>query len=281
MAFAPSTLAAFNLGPEGRPPWLGVYFLGLLGPNGPLPLHLTEYARDRLRNFEDPTLARFLDIFHHRMLSLFYRAWARNQPTVSFDRTEDDRFGQYIASLCGLGMAALQGRDAMPDLAKLHFAGLLTCHTRHADGLQAILGAFLKVPFRIQEFVGAWMDIPEGSLCRLGESPTSGSLGMTVTIGARVWGRQHRFRIAVGPMSLEDYRRLLPGSESLRRLVAVVRNYVGLEFSWDLNMVLRKDEVPALCLGREARLGWTTWIKTDPFDHDAADLCLNAEAYVH
>ena len=97
--FAPATIAGFNQGTGGRAPRLLVYFLGLLGPNGPLPIHLTEYARDRLRNADDPTFARFLDVFNHRMLELFYRAWAQAHPTVSFDRPERGRFRVYLCLL--------------------------------------------------------------------------------------------------------------------------------------------------------------------------------------
>jgi len=117
LAFAPSTLAALQPGRGNRPPRLLVHFMGLFGPNGPLPLHLTEYARDRIRNSDDPTFARFLDLFHHRMLSLFYRAWAVAQPTVQMDRPATDRFAGYVGSLIGTGHPDLQDRDAFPDWA--------------------------------------------------------------------------------------------------------------------------------------------------------------------
>ena len=134
--FAPATLAGWEPASRTAPPArLLVHFFGLFGPDGALPLHLTEYARDRRRNHRDPTFQRFADIFHHRALSLFYRAWANSRPTVSFDRPEEDRFALYVGALIGLGMDSLRDRDAMPDLTKLHFAGHLACQTRHAEGL--------------------------------------------------------------------------------------------------------------------------------------------------
>ncbi|HYQ92212.1 MAG TPA: type VI secretion system baseplate subunit TssG, partial [Candidatus Competibacteraceae bacterium] len=190
--FAPSTLAAFE--PEGKsnpagavPPRLEVFFFGLFGPNGPLPLHLTDYVRDRLRNAHDPTLARFADLFHHRLLSLFYRAWADARPTVSFDRPDSDRFAAYVGSLFGLGMASLRNLDAMPDRAKLHYAGLLSGQTRHADGLRAILADFFTLPVEIGSFIGHWLTLPDSSRCRLGEASATGALGVTAVIGERVW----------------------------------------------------------------------------------------------
>ena len=279
MAFAPSTLAAFQWGQAGRPPRLEVLFLGLFGPNGPLPLHLTEYARDRLRNSDDPTLSRFADLFHHRLLSLFYRAWANAEPVVGMDRAESDRFGGYVASLFGLGLASLRNRDAMPDLAKLHYAGHFACHTRHPEGLRSMIGEFFGLPVRILEFIGHWLQIPDSGRCRLGESPTTGILGASAAIGGQVWDCQGRFRVVLGPMGFADFRRMLPGGQSLRRLVAMVRNYLGDQLAWDVQLVLNKAEVPELSLGGEnSQLGWTTWLLGRPPNRDMEHLYLDAVA---
>ena len=274
-AFAPSTLASFALGEGKVPPRLASYFFGLLGANGPLPIHLTEYGRDRLRNAGDATFVRFLDLFHHRLLSLFYRAWAINQPAVSFDRPEDDRFGVYLGSLFGMGLATARNRDAFPDLTRLRYAGLFANQTRHRSGLIAILRDFFRMPVAIREFAAGWLHLGEDMRWRLGRSRESGTLGRSATIGGRVWSCHHKFRIAFGPLSLDQYTRLLPGGDSLRRLVPLVRFYVGDELDWDVNLVLRRDEVPPLRLGREGRLGWTTWLTARSRAADAADLRLN------
>ncbi len=275
--FAPSTLARVEHRHDGVPRLLS-YFFGLLGPQGPLPLHLTDYAWARELQHDDPTLSRFLDCFNHRMLSLFYRAWAQAQPTVSLDRPREDRFGVYVGSLCGLGMPAMRGRDAMPDAAKLHFAGHLGCPTRHRDGLSAILGEFLDLPVEIEEFVGHWLTLPDDDRSRLGAARRSGELGRSIALGARVWDRQHRFRVRIGPMGLADYQRLLPGGDSLNRLVDVVRNYLGDELAWDLNLVLARREAPPVRLGQSGRLGWTAWLRTRDRDlaRDGDQLRLDA-----
>ena len=274
-AFAPSSISAFTPAEEGRKPRMEVLLFGLFGPNGPLPLHLTEHAKDRERNSNDPTFSRFADIFHHRMLSLFYRAWANAQPTVNFDRPEEDRFALDLGATFGLGMPSLKKRDAMPDLAKLHYAGWFASQTRSADGLESIVADFFKLPAMIQQFVGNWMEIPVEGRFRLGESMDTGALGMTAIIGARVWDRQNKFRIIMGPLDLEDYDRLLPGRDGLKRLIAVVRNYIGDELNWDLNLILKKEQVPPLRLGGEGQLGWTTWMTSEPLPEDGDDLMLN------
>ena len=274
LSFATSAIAGLER-PDGGVPRLEVLFLGLFGPNGPLPLHLTEYARDRLYNSSDPTMKRFADLFHHRLLSLFYRAWANAQPTVSYDRIENDRFAMYVGALSGYGMPALLKRDAMPDNAKCFYSGWLSTAVRSAEGLRSVVADFFQLPVEVEEFVGHWLDLPVESRCRLGESPESGTLGATAAIGARVWDCQFKFRLVVGPVTLTDYRRMLSAGESLERLRAIVRNYVGDEYDWELNLLLYADEVPQCRLGGDQQLGWTTWLGRRNNSAPARDLYLD------
>jgi type VI secretion system protein ImpH len=278
LAFAPSTVAAFDAGKDGLPPRLTVWFGGLMGANGPLPLHLTEYARERALHAGDWTLVRFLDIFHHRMLSLFYRVWADAQPAVQFDRPGSDRFAAYVGSLAGIGLSGLQNRDEMPDLAKLAFAGRFVCQSRHAEGLQALLAAFFELPMRIEEFVGQWLPLPDDCRCVLHESGGMAQLGVSATVGDRVWDCQTKFRIVAGPMGYADYERLLPGGACLDRLAAIVKNYAGLELDWELHLLLSQREIPRTQLGTLGQLGWTTWLVSQPPTSDADDLVLSPQA---
>lgn len=275
MAFAPASIASFGQSGEARKKRMEVLFFGLFGPHGPMPLHLTEYAHDRLQNAEDPTFSRFADIFHHRMLSLFYRAWAAPQPTINFDRPGQDSFSNQVGACFGLGMPSLQDRDAMPDLAKQHYAGWLSSQTRCADGLESMVAGFFKLPVKIEQFVGHWMTIPVEDRCYLGKSAETGSLGINSIIGAQVWDRQSKFRFTMGPLDLINYNRLLPGGNSLKRLISITRNYINDELTWDLKLILKKDEVPPLQLGGKTQLGWTTWLSNQPSEKDRADLTLN------
>ena len=277
----PASLAGLEPGKDGQPDRLIVHLFGMFGPDGALPLHITEMARDRQRNQGDATLRRFIDLFHHRTISLFHRAWADVRPTVSFDRPDEDRFGDYVGALCGLSTPGMRGRDAMPDLTKLHFAGLLSGQTRHASGLAAILTAFFHMPVRVETFVGGWLTLPESDFTRLGGGAATASLGSTALLGSRVWSRQHKFRLVFGPISLVEYERLLPGGLSFHRLVPIVRNWAGDALAWDVNMVLRQTEAPGIRLGQQGRLGWTTWLMPRRRTDDAADLFLEAGADSH
>jgi len=279
LSFPISTLAAFEAATDGRPPRLQVRFFGLLGANGPLPLHLTEFARQRILHYRDRTFARFLDIFHHRFLLLFYRAWAQAQPTASFDRPREDRFKTYLGALVGLGATGARDRDSVGDFAKLHFAGLLARQVRNADGLAQILGSYFRVPVRLESFVGHWMQLPESERTRLGVRWAQ--LGRDAVIGSSVWDRQHKIRIHLGPLSRADYEDFLPGSAAAERLVSWLRFYFGFEFAWDVRLVLARTEVPPLLLeahpARSARLGWTSWLGHRDAESDADELVLQLE----
>jgi type VI secretion system protein ImpH len=275
LAFAPSTLEKLHW-PEGAPvPRLFSRFFGLFGPNGPLPPHITEYALERELHFNDPTITAFFNVFHHRLISFFYRAWAESQKAVDLDRSDDRRYADYVGSVFGLGMESLRSRDTVQDAAKLYFAGRLACPTRNAEGLEAILQAYFEIKTEVQTFVGRWLDLPSDSLCRLGESPETGRLGMTAIVGSHMWVCQLAFRVRVGPMKLVDYERMLPHGKAFQRLKYWVLNYLGEQFFWDIQLVLEASEVPDTCLGKSGRLGWTSWIKTAPLTHDADDLILN------
>jgi type VI secretion system protein ImpH len=277
VAFAPSTLSACEV-KGGQAPRLEQRFFGLLGPNGPLPLHITEYARERLRHNADPTLARFLDLFHHRLGLFFYRAWAEARPTVHQDRPHEDRFTVYVGSLAGHGLPASRDRDAVPDHAKRFFVGHLARNPKNAEGLACILEGFFRLPVRVDQFVLGWLDLPRDQRSVLGgESRLSGMLGQGTVIGERVRDVQSRFRAVMGPMDLDRFGDFLPGGRSLERLRHWVRNYVGFEFDWEVQLVLARDEVPGIRLGREGLLGWTTWLGARRAATDADDLTLAPE----
>ncbi len=278
LAFPTSTIADY-IEEGGKPARLVNRMFGLFGPMGPLPLHMTEYARERRRNFRDTTLIAFANTFTHRLMGLFYRAWAAGQPAPQFDRKGDDTFEPKVAALSGHMGAGLQARDLMPDLAKRYFAGHLSSGTKTAEGLVTLLQSFFDAPVHLKEFVGCWLDLEPDDRWQLG----MGSLGRSTSLGTRVWTRAAKFRIVIGPLSLADYRRFLPGQGAIERLEAVVRNYMGDALDWDVNLILKSAEVPRVALGgAHAALGHTTWlgVRRDQ-SHDAADLTLSPPHVLH
>jgi len=273
LSFASSALARFRPATGAEPARLLVNFMGLLGPNGPMPLHVSEYVMQRQLDHDDAA-ARFLDVFNHRMISLLYRAWAAPRQEVNFEQDREDRFGVYIASLFGMGMAALRDRDGVDDVAKLYFAGRLAGQAKPPEGLRAILADYFGIDAAVEEFTGRWVEFPARYRCLMGQDAHTATLGSNLIVGRRVWECQQGFRLHLGPMGLADYERMLPGGKSLTRLVAWVRNYVGDELAWDVQLTLRKQEAPAARLGKVGRLGWSTWMITRPPAADAGDLVL-------
>ncbi len=274
--FAPATIAGVDKARAGLPPKLRIFSFGLFGPNGALPLALTEYARERKIHHDDSTLVDFADLFHHRLTLLFYRAWADAQSTASLDRPNDDAFTRHASSTVSHGFASLRNRDSVPDYARLNHAGHLARQTRSAESLCAILSNFFQVPVAMEEFVGRWLPLPPEQRTRLGPRPGA-RLGVDSIAGQAVWDRQHSFRLRLGPMSRSAYERLLPPGADHLPLRDWVREYIGLEFVWDARLVLRADEVPKATLARDTRLGWSTWIGTRQPGVDADDLLLDPE----
>jgi type VI secretion system protein ImpH len=279
LAFPTSSIAKIQAPANNKPGRLVNRFFGLFGPNGPLPLHLTEFARDRYRNFRDPTFLAFGNMLTHRLFGLLYRAWAVAQPAPSFDRSgqkgaearNKDKFAEKVAALSGHYGRGFDNRDEMPDLAKRHFVGHLSPGPRHANGLVSIVSAFVRAPVELQQFIGQWLDLEPDDRWQLGSSV---GMGLGTSIGERVWSHAAKFRLRIGPVSLVDFERLMPGSPSLQRLEAIVRNYVGDTLDWDINLVLAKNEVPKAVLGQTTMLGHTSWIGTPIRDKDADDLYL-------
>lgn len=271
VAFPPTAVAGVRRQRKSTQQQVDVFFFGLLGANGPMPLHFTEYVRERDYNSHDPTLRAFLDIFHHRMITLLYRAWGAARPEVQRDRTGSDRISGYIGSLIGLGDDPLLDRSSVPDDAKRFYGNRVNAPSRPAETLAAILADDFDVPVSIEPFIGNWIEIPKQNRCHLGASEISGTLGESVFCGEQLWDCQSRFRIVMGPMSIGHFRTFLPGSRRFTRLRDWVRSYLGRVLSWEVQLILRGEDVPPTQLGGESRLGLTTWLTTTPPDHDADD----------
>lgn len=258
LAFDGASIVSWDV---GSPPRIGVNQLGVFGPNGPLPLHVTEHAYQRAHQYQDSSFARFADVFHHRLISYFYRAWAETQPAVSHDRPEDDAFARRLAALIGERANEPDPTARAIGRMLLRAAGHMTGRTRHAEGLTKLLIASFEVPTRVEEFVGSFLPIPDALCWRIagtGDRP-SGVLGESSRIGTEVWDHQSKFRIVLGPLSREDHERFQPGQPALTQLIAIVQRYAGPELDWELRLQARGFTPTQLglygTLGRTAYLG--------------------------
>ena len=277
LAFAPSTLADVRQRESSELHDVSILSFGLFGPNGPLPLHMTEYARDRVHHHQDSSLTAFADLFHHRMTLLLYRAWADAQPTVSLDRPGDRSFENYLASLIGMGQPAQMERGSLSTHARFAAAGHLSRQARDAEGLEKILRLYFQIPVTVVQNVPQWMAIDKREQARLKGGRGMPRLGESAFLGVAVRDVQHKVRIELGPLSLETYNQFLPGELKATQLRDWLRQYFGIEFCWEVRLLLASDEVPASCLGAEQRLGYSSWLGIQPKPIARGDLTFTPE----
>jgi type VI secretion system protein ImpH len=284
LAFPTSQIQSLDWSEDG-PARMKVNFMGLTGPMGVLPRCYTELVRDRNRA-KDATLQDFLDLFNHRMISLFYEAWEKYRFFVTYERDEPDRFSRYLMSFVGLGTAGLERRQAVADESLLFYCGLFSLRTRSAAALEQVLGDYFDVPVEIEEFVGAWRALEPANQCRMeGGVPYSDQLGMGAIAGDEIWERQSRARIKLGPLSARQYLSFLPAGDAWEPLCAIARFFTGGEIEVEVQLVLQRADVPPCELREEGEtaplLGWFSWIKSGPaFGRDPGDtvLLLNESA---
>jgi type VI secretion system protein ImpH len=266
------------------PAEMTVAFFGLTGPEGVLPQHYTSLLLERIR-VKDFALRDFLDLFHHRLISLFYRAWEKYRLPFAYERSalegggEADACTQALYCLVGLGTAGLRGRQEVDDEAFLYYAGHFAHRPRPAVVLEGVLADYFEVPVEVRQLQGQWLRLgPDDRSVMPGAQHPEGLnalLGVNALAGDRVWEVQSKFRLRVGPLTYAQFRALMPNGGALRAFCQLTRSYAGPEFDFDVQPVLRAAEVPWCRLGPgEADgpyLGWNTWARSSPFREDVAD----------
>jgi type VI secretion system protein ImpH len=299
---------------EGRPlPTVTVTFLGLTGPSGTLPRHYTELLLRLKREGKGPerwALHDWLDLFNHRLIALFYRAWEKYRFFISYERgdyrrPDADPFTRCLFSLVGLGEPALRDRlrvavreedDDRPrervlaridDLALLYYSGFLAHRPRCASALEEMLGDYFGLPVAIEQFQGQWLRLDPANQSGF---QSNNVLGMNCLAGERVWDIQGKFRVRVGPLGYDDFVRFLPDRtpvperKALFLLSHLVRLFVGPELDFEIQLVLKAAEVPACQLGETdglgPRLGWNTWAVSRPRTCDADEAIFDAQEVV-
>jgi len=276
-----------------RPVEMTTSFFGLIGPNGVLPTHYTRLLIERLRS-RDPSLRDWLDMFHHRALSLYFRAWEKHRFFLEYERLRnansprDDRVTTCLYAFTGLGQRTLRDRLAVDDEAVLYYSGLFARYPRPAVALEWILKDYFEVPLEIEQFVGQWLTlaIEDRSMLPGGNEPDGRNcrLGMDAIAGDRVWDVQSRFRVRIGPVGYETFQAFFPTGSALLGLVQFTRLNVGPDVDFEVQVVLKGDETPWCHLGEAgqgAYLGWNTWVRNDPFVEDVDDAVFDCRAVEH
>ncbi len=275
---------------------VSVTFFGLLGATGVMPSHYTRLAIERSRR-GDTAFKDFLDLFTHRALSLFYRAWEKVSLAPAYERSQsstaaqEDLLTQAMYSLVGLGNAALaplepktsvlRGRLSFDDETLLYYAGHFSHRPRTAEGLSRVLNDFTGLPAQVQQYRGQWLSLrPEDQSSipsRMNPLGQNCQLGTNVVIGSKVWTGESRFRIRFGPLALHDFDALLPGNGRLKQVSELAAVYAGVEYDFDVQPVLRANCIPEMALTGTAQLGWSTWLVSRPPKKDGDESVLRPE----
>jgi len=308
LSFPPSSIYDIQPASAAMPvPAMTVAFMGLTGPSGILPQHYTELLLRLERDGKGPeksALRAWLDLFNHRLISLFWRAWEKYRFSIRFERgdyggQEQDTFTQALFSLVGLGLPPLHNRlcvasrpeataatrerilARIDDLSLLHYSGFFAHRPRCAAALEALLLDYFGFNVQVRQFQGQWLRLEPDSLSRLGAAGGNCELGVNLVAGDRVWDVQCKFRVRLGPLRYAAFHEFLPDRSAVPArkafflLAQLVRLYVGPELDFDVQLVLKSKDVPECRLTEDEAsgpcLGWNTWVRNQAMPRDAED----------
>jgi len=275
MTFSPREIAAISQQDDKIK--LQLFGLGIWGAQGAMPLHLSELAYSRYEQ-HDHTLIDFVDIFHHRALSLFYRAWFLSQDTASLDRKDDERFSFYVGSLVGLDPAELDP-EPLPVHVRLASSAHLVREARNPDGLLGAMQYYFDVPVRMKEFELQWIFLDSNDQTALGDDRYASLLGDGAILGDTVLDRQHKFKLLMGPLPLSQYMLFSPWGRDMAVLRELVRSFIGFEYAWDVQLVLAPDQVPRATLDGNHQLGYASWLEREKCDSPVYGMSFEPEMY--
>lgn len=269
-----SNIAAFTVDDRKRYR-LFTKFLGLLGPQGALPLSITTEVK-HWNDMRDDGFSRFLDILNHRFLQLFFRAWADARPIAQHDRPDADHFACYVGAVCGFGIPAFHHRDTVDDRAKLALAGLLGPQAKSTSRIENMIGWLFDVHVEVEQFVGTWLSLPEDDQMKLGARHSG--LGVSTMIGSGFYSVQDKFRIHIYVEDLEQFEKFLPSGEICEKLADIIFFYLGEVLDYDVELTLPTKATKPAQIGGFGRLGWTTWMTSQP---DPDDTGTRSDARFH
>jgi type VI secretion system protein ImpH len=269
LTFPPSDISNMEHMDEERPVDMEVTFMGLIGPSGVLPHWYNELAIERARE-KDYGLAAFFDIFHHRLISLFYLSWKKHRLPVNYLPGAKDRLSSSLLSLIGLGTRGLTSMIGLPEESLVFCSGLLSRPVPSAAAIEATVAYLSGARVEVEQFIERVISLCPEDQTQLGLA--NSQLGKDAVLGRHIWDSQTKFRIHLGPMSYNDFPRFLPSGDMLQPIFSLGKYMVGMEYEFDIRLFLRREEVPPCILGMETptspRLGWSAWLKTPGVIHE-------------
>lgn len=259
---------------------MSINFMGLVSALTVLPTHYVELVVERAR-YRDTAFWSFADIFTHRAVSLFYRAWEKYRFPIAYERGREaknlsDDFTEFLFDFIGLGTRGMRGRLALPDESLLPFAGLISNKPVSVAAIEQTLSDYFGVPVKVEQFFGQWLALDDDSTTKLGKA--NSKLGANTICGARVFDNQSKFRLKIGAIGFEKFKEFLPNGAAYAAICSLTRFVAGQEYDFDLQLILTAREVPSCILTTRARrrpmLGWSSYLKTQKFASDDEQVIL-------
>lgn len=268
-SFPPSDISDLKKSDEDTVPVMEVAFLGVFGPSGILPHWYTQMIMERKKE-KDHSLAAFLDLFHHRLITLFYLGWKKHRFPENYQPGAKDRLSRYLLSLSGLGTSGLVGAMGLPKESLGFYSGLLSRPVASAVAIEAAVAYFADADAKVEQFIDRQVMLEPEDQTQLGSA--NAKLGMDAICGGQVWESQTKFRVHLGPVGHERFLRLMPTGDLLVPIFSLVRYMVGIEFEFEIRIYLKKEEVPLCRIGSTGpdapMLGWSTWISSKGYVYE-------------
>jgi type VI secretion system protein ImpH len=258
-------------------------FMGFLGSSGALPAHYTERIASHQLYERDESPRAFLDTFSNRAVALFYEAWRKYRIEYKYELDGEDRFLPLLKSFAGIGHRSLEQRLVDDEGGVLdETLGCYAAAMRHRPAstalMQKVLQEYFAVPISLQQFIGFWYEVPEEQQTMLGSE--SAVLGATAMAGARVWQRDLRMRLSIGPLCQSDFDAFLPHGRAAKALEKMLTMFTGVCLEYEVQLVLRAQDVRNASLGSQpigGRLGWDTFMSLAE-KNDRSDVCYQIHA---
>ena len=259
-------------------PEITANFMGLVGPLGVLPLEYTLLvAREQAAG--NQALPDFFNIFEHRLISLFYRAWKKYRPAIRYEEQDGftDPLTRHLFDCVGLGLPEFRDHLPFDERVLLYYSSLLLAPHRSATALEQLVEDYFGVEASVQQFVGQWHSLQKRDLCEISDDADGFNvLGGGAVVGDEVHDLHSTVRIRIGPLEPEEFDRFLPGRDAHEELAALTRFFGQGQYDFEVQLILKKDKVPPIELGgeQECELGWLTWVRSAPMTRDADETIL-------
>jgi len=263
--FPPADILNIDFGYEDEPVKMEVPFMGLIGISGVLPDWYNELALEMDYVYQeindkdgDSGMTAFYNIFHHRLISLFYLAWKKTRIIENYSNKNDDKVSRILLSLLGLGTDNILDNIKLKPEMLINYSGLLSRQVPSAYTIEKLIEYAFQQKVKVVQFIDRLISVLPEDQTQIGKKDIS--FKDNILCGSFFHDCQSCFRVEIGPLEYEPFIDFLPGKDNLRKLFTLIRYIVGVEYEFQVRIILKKKYVSELKFSNQVQLGWTTWL---------------------